>query len=72
MNETPSAAGVIVEGSSRVSEHDRAAFLTLVREVVRASVTRPGCLKFSVAEDILVRNLFHLTELWRDMASLDA
>lgn len=65
-------ARIIVEGSARVSEKDREAYLALVREVVRASVTRAGCLKFSVAEDILERNLFHLTELWADMASLDA
>ena len=67
-----SEARVIVEGSARVSERDREAYLALVREVVGASVGRAGCLKFAVAEDILERNLFHLTELWTDMASLDA
>jgi quinol monooxygenase YgiN len=67
-----SRARIIVEGSARVSEADREAYLALVREVVQASTTRAGCLKFSVAEDILERNLFHLTELWADLASLDA
>ena len=65
-------ASVVVEGCSRVSEADREAFLTLVKDVVRSSATRPGCLKFSVAEDILERNLFHLAELWTDRAALDA
>jgi quinol monooxygenase YgiN len=64
--------GIIVEGSARVSEADRAAYLALVREVVSASIKRAGCLKFSVAEDISERNLFHLTELWTDMKALDA
>lgn len=70
-NDAP-VAGVIVEGSARVSEADRDAYLALVREVVSASVGRAGCLKFSVAEDISERNLFHLTELWTDQAALDA
>lgn len=72
MNTSLPPAGIIVEGSARVSEGDRDAYLALVREVVRASVGRPGCLKFSVAEDIFERNLFHLTELWSDMTALDA
>jgi len=67
-----SRAQIIVEGSARVSEADREAYLALVREVVQASAARAGCLKFSVAEDILERNLFHLTELWADLAALDA
>lgn len=66
------SARIIVEGSARVSERDREAYLALVREVVTASVGRRGCLKFSVAEDILERNLFHLTELWTDIDALDA
>ena len=72
MTDISPKAGIIVEGSARVSEADREAYLALVREVVAQSVTRAGCLKFSVAEDISERNLFHLTELWTDMASLDA
>ena len=65
-------ATIIVEGSARVSETDREAYLALVREIVRGSAGKAGCLKFTVAEDILERNLFHLTELWIDMAALDA
>lgn len=65
-------AGIIVEGSARVSEADREAYLALVKDVVQASAKREGCLKFSVAEDILTRNLFHLTELWTDAQALDA
>jgi quinol monooxygenase YgiN len=72
LNAKLAAARVIVEGSSRVSEPDREVFLDLVRQVVQSSVHRKGCLKFSVAEDIIERNLFHLTELWADMESLDA
>lgn len=72
MTDTSPQAGIIVEGSARVSEADRDAYLALVRELVVQSVKRSGCLKFSVAEDIAERNLFHLTELWTDMASLDA
>ena len=69
---TNSSIHVIVEGSARVSERDREAYLEIVKGVVAASAKKPGCVKFSVAEDILQRNLFHLTELWTDMASLDA
>ena len=72
MTDTSPTTGVIVEGSARVSEADRDAYLVLVREVVAKSVKRSGCLKFSVAEDIIERNLFHLTELWTDLAALDA
>ncbi|MEZ5998711.1 MAG: antibiotic biosynthesis monooxygenase [Hyphomonas sp.] len=69
---TSDRAGVVVEGSARVAEKDRDTYLSLVREVVAASVKRKGCLKFSVAEDISERNLFHVAELWTDMAALDA
>lgn len=72
MTNTLPKAGVIVEGSARVSEADRDAYLALVREVVAQSVKRTGCRKFSVAEDIIERNLFHLIELWTDMTALDA
>ena len=65
-------ARVIVEGSARVSEQDRAAYLELVKAVVAAAGKRRGCLKFVVAEDINQRNRFHLTELWTDMECLDA
>lgn len=72
MSDAASQVRVIVEGSARVSDHDRERYIELVRIVVAASVKRPGCIKFAVAEDIGDRNLFHLTELWTDMERLDA
>jgi quinol monooxygenase YgiN len=72
MSDHTSGAGVIVEGSAKVSEQDREAYLELVRAVVAASAKKRGCLKFAVAEDIGQRNLFHLTELWTDRECLDA
>jgi quinol monooxygenase YgiN len=72
MSETLPPVHIIVEGSATVSERDRERYVELVKAIVAASVQRQGCIKFSVAEDIGQRNLFHLTELWTDQASLDA
>ena len=72
MSDSAPSTLVVVEGSARVAEPDRAMYLKLVKAIIADSVLRPGCIKFAVAEDIGERNLFHLTELWTDMKSLDA
>ena len=72
MTRNPELVKVIVEGSARVTEQDRESYLSLVREIVNVSTRREGCLKFSVSEDVIERNLFHLTELWTDQKALDA
>lgn len=72
MSNNSQSVGVIVEGSARVADKDREVYLSLVRDVVRVSVMREGCLKFSVAEDVAERNLFHVTELWTSQEALDA
>lgn len=72
MTDNTQRVQVIVEGSARVAERDREAYLELVRGVVAAAAKKRGCLKFVVAEDIVERNLFHLTELWADMECLNA
>jgi len=67
----PNLTGILVAGWARISDEDREAYLGLVKEVIEASAIRRGCLQFSVSEDISERNLFHLTERWADLESLD-
>lgn len=40
--------------------------------MVAATVQEPGCIRYAFAQDLLDRNLIHITEAWRDQAALDA
>lgn len=40
--------------------------------MVAATVQEPGCIRYAFAQDLLDRNLIHITEAWHDQAALDA
>lgn len=43
----------------------------VMADMVLASRAEDGCQQYAYAEDILDAGLIHVTELWRDQASLD-
>ncbi|MBL8551080.1 MAG: antibiotic biosynthesis monooxygenase [Hyphomonadaceae bacterium] len=59
---------VIVQGTVRVAEADRAKF----RAAGAATRQEPGCLLYTYGEDVLDPGLMRISERWRDMAALDA
>lgn len=58
-------------GSYRLHPDDAPAFAKIARQCVEQTVTRPGCLYFTIAEDVSEPGLFHLSEGWADRAALD-
>jgi quinol monooxygenase YgiN len=44
----------------------------LMRAVIAATLTEPGCRAYSYAEDVAEPGLFRVTELWDDRAALAA
>ncbi|WP_287833841.1 putative quinol monooxygenase [Acidiphilium sp.] len=59
-------------GSYRLAPEDAPAFAEIARRCVALTVVKPGCLYFTIAEDVSVPGLFHLSEGWADRAALDA
>ena len=43
-----------------------------MERMISGSRAEPGCLDYSYAQDVLDPGLIHVTEAWRDRASLDA
>ena len=58
-------------GSYRVHPDDAAAFTKIAAQCVEQTVNKPGCLYFSISEDVSEPGLFHLSEGWTDRAALD-
>lgn len=40
--------------------------------MVAATLQEPGCIRYAFAQDLLDRNLIHISEAWHDKAALDA
>lgn len=58
-------------GSYRVHPDDAPAFAEIAVRAVEQTVSKPGCLYFTIAEDVTKPGVFHLSEGWTDRAALD-
>ena len=62
---------LLIVGTVRLPPANLADALPAMKHMVEASRTEDGCAEYSYAEDVLDPGLIHVTELWRDQASLD-
>jgi quinol monooxygenase YgiN len=67
---TPHQVLMVITYDVHPDDHD--AFRRIAGNHAAASGTYPGCVRFSVSEDVLDPNRFHLVEQWADQEHLDA
>src|SRR5882757_5685559 len=65
-------AAVIVIALYDIEAADRDLFLDLVRTDIEITRGKPGCLWYSLAEDIVEDNVFRLSEGWATREDLEA
>ena len=63
---------LLIVGTVRLPAENLERAKPAMRAMVQASRAEPGCLEYGYAEDVLVRGLIHVKELWQDQAALDA
>jgi quinol monooxygenase YgiN len=63
---------IVLNGTVRMPEGGFADFQDAVRVMVAATLQEPGCIRYAFGQDMLDRNLIHITEAWQDQAALDA
>ena len=63
---------ILVLGTLRFPAASIAAVLPHLRELVEATRARDGCFAYDVAEDPFDPGLIRFSEVWPDMASLEA
>jgi quinol monooxygenase YgiN len=63
---------IVVLGTLRFPPASMAAVLPHLRELVETTRARDGCIAYDVAEDPFDPGLIRFSELWPDMASLEA
>jgi len=61
---------LIIVGTIRLPPGNLAAAREVMERMITASRAEDGCLAYSYSEDILDPGLIHVTERWRDQASL--
>ena len=61
---------LIIVGTIRVPPEDFAAAREAMERMITASRAEDGCLSYSYSVDLLEPGLIHVTERWRDQASL--
>ncbi|HSQ95767.1 MAG TPA: putative quinol monooxygenase [Croceibacterium sp.] len=62
---------IVLNGTVRMPEGALADLQVAARRMVAATLREPGCVRYAFAQDLLDRNLIHITEAWRDQAALD-
>lgn len=63
---------IAVLGSFRFPVHAIEEARPLMRAVIDATLTEPGCRAYSYAEDVAERGLFRVMELWDSREALSA
>ena len=61
---------LIIIGTIRLPPENLATAREAIERVISASRAEDGCLVYSYSEDILEPGLIHVTERWKDQASL--
>lgn len=62
---------LLIVGTIRLPPENLETARPAMRRMVEKSRAEDGCLGYSYAEDVLESGLIHVTEIWRDQASLD-
>lgn len=62
---------LLIAGTVRLPPENLGAARSVMARMIAASRAEDGCLHYSYAEDVLEPGLIHVSELWRDRASLD-
>jgi len=62
---------LLIVGTIRLPAEYLADARPIMRAMVENSRAEDGCVEYSYAEDVLDPGLIHVTELWRDQATLD-
>jgi quinol monooxygenase YgiN len=63
---------IIVAGTFRMPPENVMIALGMARRVVEATRAEDGCLAYAYAQDLFDPGLIHVSEKWRDKASLEA
>lgn len=63
---------IVLNGTVRMPEGGLPALQVAASRMVGATLQEPGCIRYAFAQDLLDRNLIHITEAWQDQAALDA
>lgn len=67
----PTDSYLALVGTYTIHPDDALAFRAIAAQCVTETVQKPGCLYFTIAEDVAQRGVFHLSEGWADRAALD-
>ncbi|WP_298283847.1 putative quinol monooxygenase [Novosphingobium sp.] len=63
---------IIVMGTMRVPVENVEAIRPMMAKVIAATRAEDGCIQYAYGQDMLVPELIHIAEKWRDKAALDA
>lgn len=63
---------ILLTGTLTCAAHEIEAVLELLPVHIRLSRAEPGCLSFDLWQDELTQTRFHVSEVFRDRAALDA
>ncbi len=63
---------IVVTGFIQVAAKDRDGFLAVLRDHVPRVRRKDGCIAYAFAVDALDPNLLRMSEIWRDLAALNA
>ena len=62
---------LLIVGTIRIRSESVESARADMAQVISVSRAEDGCQEYCYAEDVLDRGLIHVTEVWRDQASLD-
>jgi quinol monooxygenase YgiN len=63
---------ILIAGTFRMPPENVAIALAMARRVIEATRAEDGCITYAYAQDLLDPGLIHVSESWRDRASLAA
>ena len=63
---------IMITGTLNADPEQREDFLTFIRGLVPTERQKPGCLEFSIYEDVTAPNTFLMLEQWESREALDA
>ncbi|HEY2049001.1 MAG TPA: putative quinol monooxygenase [Caulobacteraceae bacterium] len=66
------SANIVVAGYIRVAPADRDNFIKVLQRHVPQVLEKDGCIAYSFSADFLDPNVVRVSELWRDLRSLEA
>ena len=71
-NAGKASANIVVAGYMRVAPTDRDTFIKVLQRHVPRVLEKGGCIAYSFSADFLDPNVVRVSELWRDLRSLEA